>query len=161
MRFFFITILLSFFAVGVSFPQEEPVKCSLKQFHDLQWLKGSWRAWISKKYLNYERFTFLNDSTIHNDSYIDSAMTDYNGNMSIMLRKGNIFLDAEYGFWIAVKYDSTSILFSVADRSTHYINGNRYILFTSNRNGTWTRNYYWVDKNGKRHSDVYHIEHIK
>ena len=145
----------------MSFPQEEPVKCSLKQFHNLRWIIGSWRGWISRDHFSYERFTFLNDSTIREDLYLDSAMTQHNDEMIIKFRNENIFLESANGFWVVVKLDSTSVLFSVADRSSHYLIDGPHILFNSIKNGTWTRNYYGVDKKGKHHSDIYHTERIK
>ena len=80
-------------------------------FAKLKWLEGTWRGSAPGQDPFYERYHFVNDSTIEISYYRDSTLTRETGTGRVYLTVGRIFHTTGPGRWGATRVDSSGIYF--------------------------------------------------
>lgn len=74
---------------------------SLQAFQELRWLEGTWRAETVGDPPFFERYRFVNDSTIEITYFADSTLVTATGSGSVALRPGRIVHEWEDARWAA------------------------------------------------------------
>jgi hypothetical protein len=77
----------------------------------LRWIVGSWRGEADGQTAFYERYRFVDDSTLVADTYSDSKFRSMKGSIRYELRDRRIKTRGGNGQWIAVGLDSLSAAF--------------------------------------------------
>jgi len=77
----------------------------------LRWMEGTWKATASGEQTFYERYKFLNDSTIEITYYNDSTFSRATGNGRVYLSVGRIYHTFGPGRWGATTVDSAGVYF--------------------------------------------------
>jgi hypothetical protein len=80
--------------------------------NNLRWLEGSWRGSLPKGGYFYERYAFVDDSTIAMRGFADSTFSAANDSASIVLRAGKVYDRGASAEWVATHLDPTTIEFS-------------------------------------------------
>ena len=108
----FPALLAAAIALPVTLPIQTPrtnVKAS--DFKKLQWLAGDWVGSGGEYEAFYERYTFVNDSTIEQQSFSDAGMKTVTDRSTIALRKGRITSGGGTSRYDAVALDATGVSF--------------------------------------------------
>src|SRR5689334_19281725 len=82
-----------------------------KDFGKLRWMEGTWRATAPGEKTYYERYRFVNDSTIEITYYADSTFTKETGNGRVYLSVGRVYHTFGPGRWGATSVDSSGVYF--------------------------------------------------
>lgn len=77
----------------------------------LKWLEGTWQGTSPSEATFYERYQFVNDSTIEITYFADSTMTRTTGNGRVYLSVGRIFHTFGPGRWAATRVDESGAYF--------------------------------------------------
>lgn len=77
----------------------------------LKWLEGTWQGTTANEAAFYERYQFVNDSTIEITYFGDSTMTRATGDGRVYLSAGRIFHTFGPGRWAATHVDESSAFF--------------------------------------------------
>ena len=80
-------------------------------FAKLKWLEGTWRGSAVGQEPFFERYRFVNDSTIEISYYRDSTLTRESGTGRVYLTVGRIYHTTGSGRWGATRVDSSGIYF--------------------------------------------------
>src|SRR4026209_2380444 len=84
---------------------------ALKDFVSLGWLVGSWQGRLPDGRSFYERYRWVDDSTIKMRSFKDDTFSKATDSSRIMLRAGTV-ADVGGARWIATRLDSTGVDFA-------------------------------------------------
>ena len=106
------TLLAAAVALPVTLPIQAPrtnVKAS--DFRKLQWIAGDWVGSGGDYDAFYERYTFVNDSTIEQQSFADGTMKTVTDRSTIALRNGRITNAGATSRYHAVALDATGVSF--------------------------------------------------
>lgn len=87
------------------------VHMSAAQFRSLRWLEGSWRGTGAGPNAFYERYQFVNDTTIASHSYPDSTLSRSGDSSLILLSGGEIRNRGDLSEWVATALGGDSIHF--------------------------------------------------
>jgi hypothetical protein len=85
---------------------------SVQDFARLRWLEGSWRGQLPDRSYFYERYRFLNDSTISMYGFPDSTFARATDSAMITLRGGTITDVGASAHWVATRLDSSVVEFT-------------------------------------------------
>jgi hypothetical protein len=85
---------------------------SLQDFGRLRWLEGSWRGQLPDGGHFYERYRFLDDSTIAMRGFADSTFTRATDSASITMRGGTVTDEGVSARWVATRLDSSVVDFA-------------------------------------------------
>jgi hypothetical protein len=85
---------------------------TMTDFGKLRWLDGSWRGTLPKGGYFYERYEFVDDSTITMHGYADSTFSAANDSAQIVFRGNKVYDRGVSAEWIASRVDEKSIEFS-------------------------------------------------
>jgi hypothetical protein len=85
---------------------------SLQDFGRLRWIEGNWRGQLPDRSYFYERYHFLNDSTIAMHSFADSTLMRATDSAAITLRGGTVTDAGAAAQWVATRLDSTAVDFT-------------------------------------------------
>jgi hypothetical protein len=101
-------------------------------FAKLKWLEGTWRGNATGQDPFYERYHFVNDSTIEISYFRDSTLTRESGTGRVYLTVGRIFHTTGPGRWGATRVDSSGIYF------IPQVNARNTFAWTYQSGDTWT-----------------------
>lgn len=90
---------------------------SLQNFGRLRWLEGSWRGQLPDRSYFYERYHFLNDSTISMHGFADSTFARATDSATIALRGGTVTDAGAAAQWVATRLDSSVVDFAPMQRA--------------------------------------------
>lgn len=113
------------FVAGCKAERAQPARLSASDFATLRWLEGDWRGRIPAGGFFYERYHFVDDSTIAMHGYEDSTFTRPNDSATIVFRNGVVTDIGAKARWSASRLDSTGIDFAPVEGATNHF--------------TWTR----------------------
>lgn len=77
----------------------------------LKWLQGTWQGTTAGEPTFYERYQFVNDSTIEITYFSDSTMARSTGSGRVYLSVGRIFHTFGPGRWAATHVDESGVFF--------------------------------------------------
>jgi hypothetical protein len=146
-------------AQGASTPKKPtPVppaagKYALKDFVSLAWLVGSWQGRLPDGRSFYERYRWVDDSTIRMRSYKDDTFSKATDSARIMLRAGTV-ADQGGARWLATRLDSTGV-----DFASEHDASNNFTWAKQSRN-SWKAVLNSIDRNGKAQSVIYPMQRI-
>ena len=90
---------------------------SLQDFGRLRWLEGRWRGQLPDRSYFYERYHFLNDSTIGMHGFSDSTFARATDSATIALRGGTVTDAGAAAQWVATRLDSSVVDFAPVQRA--------------------------------------------
>ena len=128
-------------------------KYALKDFVSLAWLVGSWRGRLPDGGSFYERYRWVDDSTIKMRSFKDDTFSKATDSARITLRAGTV-ADEGGARWLATRLDSTGV-----DFASEHDASNNFTWARQSRN-SWKAVLNSVDRNGKAQSVIYPMERI-
>jgi hypothetical protein len=85
---------------------------SLQDFGRLRWIEGNWRGQLPDRTYFYERYHFLNDSTIAMHSFADSTFMRATDSAAVTLRGGTVTDAGTSAQWVATRLDSSGVDFT-------------------------------------------------
>lgn len=128
----FPAVLAAAIVLPVPFPGQTPrTNVKLSEFRRLQWLAGDWVGSGGDYPAFYERYRFVNDSTIEQQSFSDETMQTVTDRATIALRNGRIVSSSGTSRYDAVALDATGISF-VSSRA----GGNSFVFKRASK-GRW------------------------
>lgn len=86
-------------------------RMSLTGFQRLRWLEGTWRGSGVDAAPFWERYAFVNDSTIRLESFGDSALTGEPEVGTIRWRDGRVTTGSGGALWVVTAFDETTLRF--------------------------------------------------
>lgn len=128
-----------------------PASVSLEQFQNLRWLEGTWRGTDKGTNPFFERYRFLDDSTVRQYTFSDSTLAQVTDSGTTALRGGRVIGGEPEPRWQVTSFDSTSWRFESL-RDAHR-------GFTWRRDGadTWTATLTWRDAQGNDQERIYSL----
>ncbi|MSR06566.1 MAG: hypothetical protein EXR93_05815 [Gemmatimonadetes bacterium] len=118
-----------------------PVTVTPAQFTGLRWISGSWRGTGSGVKPFFERYQFVDDSTIEMHGSPDSAFGTPGDSIRITLRGGRV-VSKSASSWVATSIDSSSVRFDHSERP-----GNAF-TFRRVSHTEWTAHIEWTGDKG-------------
>jgi hypothetical protein len=85
---------------------------SVSDFARLRWIEGDWRGALPKGGFFYERYQFVDDSTIAMHGYDDANFSRVSDSATIVLRNGAVVDIGASAQWRASRLDENNIDFS-------------------------------------------------
>ena len=136
----------------VSSPTSPPVPAAVTRgaFGGLRWLEGTWRGRMANGEYFYERYTFVDDSTISMQHLADSTLTPRGEPALIVHRAGGV----RYGKAVATRLDPAGIHFSEGPNVAHGF------TFEPIARGGWTATIRGADRAGKPYEIIYQMERV-
>ena len=127
----------------------EPMPVTVDQFRSLAWLEGRWRGTLADTAPFFERYSFLDDSTIGTWNYADSLGSPVSDSGWIRLRGGNVTSGDSARGYVLTALDSASAHFKPRGAAVN--------AFTWRRTGdsSWTATLTWRDASGQAQERVY------
>jgi hypothetical protein len=125
-----------------------------KDFARLQWLEGRWRGRLPDGRSFYERYRFLDDSTIAMRSFADSTFAVATDSARITLRAGTV-ADQGRARWIVTRLDSTGV-----DFASEHDASNNFTWAPASPN-SWKAILNSIDRNGRAQTVVYPMQRIR
>ena len=124
------------------------------EFARLRWLQGTWRGRLPDGGAFYERYRFVDDSTLAMQAFADSTLTGTTDSARIALRDGTVADEGGAARWVATRLDSTGAAFTPVQGATN--------AFTWTPQGAdrWTATLTWTDHQGQAHRAAYPMERI-
>ena len=105
--------------VAVAACRERPATLSVADLGTLRWLVGSWRGSGDDQSPFYERYAFVDDSTLLVESFRDSTFGEVTERARYELRAGRFANagPAESAQWVAVRLDRGAVTFAPVRRA--------------------------------------------
>ena len=126
-----------------------PATVSLEQFQGLRWLEGTWRGAEAAGAPFFERYQFLDDSTLRRYSFTDSTLAQISDSGRTSLRGSRVIGGDAEPRWEVTSFDSVSWHFeSLRDPG-------RAFTWSRNTADTWTATLTWPDPQGNAQERVY------
>lgn len=123
-------------------------------FARLRWIEGTWRGRLPDGRAFYERYRFVDDSTIAMQAFADSTLTSTSDSARIALRDGMIADEGGAARWAATRLDSTGAAFTPIEGATNAF------TWIRDRGDRWSTALTWTDKHGEAHSVTYPMERV-
>ena len=128
----FPAVLAAAIVLPVPYPGQNPrTNVKLSDFRKLHWIAGDWIGTGGDYPAFYERYTFVNDSTIEQQSFSDATMRTVTDRATITLRKGRVVHASGSSRYDAVALDATGISFMPAKTG-----GNSFVFKRASK-GRW------------------------
>lgn len=127
-----------------------------QDFVRLHWIEGSWRGKSDSSAPRYERYHFINDSTLVMESFADAKFSRPAERVRYEWRDRRFASTGSSGRWAATAFDSASVTF------TPLSPGHNTFIWQRVDDDHWTVALSWppsVDKPARQ--VVYHMERIK
>jgi hypothetical protein len=132
-----------------------PIDVSVDQFAALRWIEGTWRGSGIEQPTFYERYTFVDDSTIRAESSPDSTFPDPEEAGAIELRGGRITTgDGETMQWAVSSIDARSVRFDPVRGARNTF------VWTSESDSAWHARLSWTDRDGVPHETIYQMRRL-
>ena len=140
-------------------PMEAPApsraaRVTPEQFAALHWLEGTWRGSGVDQPTFYERYTFVDDSTIRAESSPDSTFPDPDEADTIELRAGRVTTGGAEMEWAVSSIDDGSVRFDPLRGA------NNAFVWTSESDSAWTARLTWTDRDGEAHERIYEMRRM-
>ena len=128
----FPAVLAAAIVLPVPYPGQSPrTNIRASDFRKLAWIAGDWVGSGGDYPAFYERYTFVNDSTIEQQSFSDETMQTVTDRATIALRNGRITNTSGTSRYEAVALDATGISFVSAKPG-----GNSFVFKRASK-GRW------------------------
>jgi len=124
------------------------------QFASLRWIEGTWRGRLPDGGAFYERYRFVDDSTIVMQAFADSTLSATSDSARIVLRDGTVADEGGAARWAATRLDSSGVAFAPIEGATNSF------TWTRDRADRWTATLTWADKDGQARAVTYPMERI-
>ena len=132
-----------------------PIDVSVEQFGALRWIEGTWRGSGVEQPTFYERYTFVNDSTIRAESSPDSTFPNPEEAGTIELRGGRVTTgDGEAMQWAVSSIDARSVRFDPVRGARNTF------VWTSESDSAWNARLSWTDRDGVPHETLYQMRRM-
>ena len=80
-------------------------------FKQLRWIEGTWKGQAGKGDPFFERYRFVNDSTIEMNSFTDSTLRTVSEKTTYVLRNGRIVHESNKNRWEAARFNGGTAQF--------------------------------------------------
>jgi hypothetical protein len=127
---------------------------TVAQFASLRWIDGTWRGHLPDGGAFYERYRFVDDSTIAMQAFADSTLAGTSDSARIALRDGMVAHESGAARWAATRLDSTGVAFTPIEGATNAF------TWTRDRADRWSTALTWADKHGEAHSVTYPMKRV-
>jgi hypothetical protein len=105
--------------------RESAARLSLNDFAHLRWIQGDWRGELPNGGAFYERYRFLDDSTIAMRGFEDSTFTQPNDSATVAFRGGTVTDRSTAAQWSATRLDANEIDFAPGQGATNHFSWKR------------------------------------
>jgi hypothetical protein len=126
-----------------------PGHYTLDDFRRLRWIEGRWQGFMPDGGKFYERYTFVNDSTIAMHAFKDSTLKMSSDSARIVLRNTMVTNEGAASSWVATRLDSTGIDFAPQRRARNYF------TWAREDGSKWNATLRWTDEQGRPQTVVY------
>lgn len=130
-----ITLFISIIIAATPFVGDDAIAQSPSEanitpaaFARLKWLDGKWRGVGTsgtRQAPFYERYRFVDDSTLVFGSYADSTFTRVSGTGRHEARRGRLTNVGQGPRWIAVRLDEVTVVFAPLERAENWLTWRR------------------------------------
>lgn len=131
------------------------VTVSPDEFGSLRWLEGTWRGVDEGGQPFYERYAFVDDSTIEAASSPDSTFPSVDGASEIRLRAGHVTTGDEAMEWTVTAISDGVVRFDPVRGARNAFEWRR------ESDSAWTAKLDWTDSDGERHEREYTMRRIR
>lgn len=132
-----------------------PASVTLDEFASLRWLEGTWAGDDPAGAPFYERYAFVDDSTIRAESSPDSTFPSVDGASEIRLRAGRVTTGEETMEWAVTSIDDRAVRFDP-------IRGARNsFVWRSRSDSVWVATLNWTDADGESHEREYTMRRMQ
>ena len=129
---------------------------SQSDFQKLRWLEGIWRGSDGGQDAFYERYLFINDTTIEIQYFgKDQTLSQIKRKGSVALLKGAILHRDESGVWAATAIDDKSVRFAPRE------NASTWFSWEKQTSDLWLARLRTPDAEGKQNEKVYRMVRVK
>lgn len=133
-------------------PAPTAATATTEQFVALRWLEGDWRGAEGTGAPFFERYRFVNDSTIAGWEYgADSTFAPQRDSGLITLRGGTIMSGENY---VATAVAADSILFAPVARSNSFV-------WRRESDSSWVATLRWRNPQGEPQQRIYHMRRAR
>ena len=133
----------------------EPAQVTAEQFAQLRWLEGTWRGSGDEQPTFYERYAFVDDSTIRAESASDSTFPNPEEGSAIRLREGHVVTGDSVYAWAVTSIDARTVRFDPVSGATNAF------TWTSESDSAWTARLMWNDSQGRAQERVYQMRRMQ
>jgi hypothetical protein len=127
---------------------------TVAQFASLRWIEGTWRGRLPDGGAFYERYRFVDDSSIAMQAFADSTLGGTSDSARIALRDGTVADEGGAARWAATRLDATGVAFTPIQGATNSF------TWTPEGADRWTATLTWTDKEGQVHVVTYPMARI-
>ena len=132
-----------------------PIDVTVEQLRALRWIEGTWRGSGVDQPTFYERYTFIDDSTIRAESSPDSTFPNAEDVGAIVLRDGRVTTGDDVTMqWAVTAIDARSVRFDPVRGARNTF------VWTSESDSAWTARLSWTDRDGVPHEQVYQMRRM-
>ena len=132
-----------------------PIDVTAEQLNALRWIEGTWRGTGVNQPTFYERYTFVDDSTIRAESSPDSTFPNPEEVGAIVLRDGHVTTGDDVTMqWAVTSIDARSVRFDPVRGASNTF------VWTSESDSAWTARLSWTDRDGVPHEQVYQMRRV-
>ena len=131
-----------------------PAQVTPGQFASLRWIEGTWRGSGIEQPTFYERYTFVDDSTIRAESSPDSTFPDPDEAGAIELRAGRVTTGDSTMLWAVSSIDARSVRFDPVRGARNTF------VWDSESDSAWRATLTWTDRDGEAHERIYRMRRM-
>ncbi|HEX6589160.1 MAG TPA: hypothetical protein VF039_09060 [Longimicrobiales bacterium] len=132
-----------------------PASVSPDEFRSLRWLEGSWRGLDDGGQAFYERYSFVDDSTIRAQSSPDSTFPTVDGASEIRLRGGRVTTGDEGMEWTVTAITQGGVRFDPVRGARNSFEWRR------ESDDEWLATLQWVTSSGERQERRYTMRRMQ
>ena len=141
-------------AQNASSPPATPMQLTAGQFGQLRWIEGTWRGSGVEQPTFYERYAFVDDSTIRAESSSDSTFPNADEASHIVLREGKAVTGDGTYEWSVTSIDARSVHFEPTLVATNAF------TWTSDADSAWTARLTWNAPDGTPNERIYQMRRM-
>lgn len=133
-------------------PRAPAATVTAAEFQTIRWIEGTWRGSGGGVDPFYERYRFLDDSTLLRETFSDSSLAAVSDSTRIGLRGTRVVDPAGDPKWQATAFDSASWRFESLEDAA------RAFTWRRATEDSWTATLEWRDATGSAQQRVYTLE---